>query len=87
MSRKKGTRRSRSLVSPYVASQLLDIQVDRQRYEGAYIFMAVHAETFHLHNPSVLISLHQISSGLELRLRSIVLLLINRHDGCCKEVY
>lgn len=49
--------------------------------------MAVHAETFYLHNPSILVSFDQFGSRLELRFRSIVLVLIDRHNGRCKEVY
>ena len=41
--------------------------------------MAVHAKTLHLHQPSVIVSIHQVARFLELRFRSIGRLLVNRH--------
>ena len=79
------------MVIPYTRNQFLDTQKytgeSNTGCERAYIFMAIHAETLHLHNSSIIVSFHQFGSRLELRFRSIVLVLINRHDGCCKEVY
>lgn len=49
----------------------------------AYIFVAVHAKTFQLHNTSILISVHQVTGLLEGRLRGIVRLSVSGHDEVC----
>lgn len=49
----------------------------------AYIFMAVHAKTFQLHNTSIFVSLHQVARLLEGRLADIVRLSVSGHDKLC----
>jgi len=48
-----------------------------------YIFMAVHAKTFQLHNTSIFVSLHQVARLLEGRLADIVRLSVSGHDKLC----